>query len=203
VVNQSKQEIMEPTVWIGLGGLAATVAGSAIGFHFSQKSQRAPLRQELYKKQVEYLTEFVVQATRLQMFAAALANGTVVFEPENDVDQAWEELAEQLRDITQRAGLVLPSAAYSTLTAYRVAQNNFEDSLIAKKDLRVPLKLLAGALSKVFMVGREVLGADSLSKESIQMHSADGYKRMNQVGVSSFTKVFDALMIRKREDKSN
>ena len=58
---------MEPTVWISVAGLASTVAASAIGFYFSQTSQRAPLRQELYKKQVEYLTEFVVQATRMQM----------------------------------------------------------------------------------------------------------------------------------------
>ena len=47
---------MEATVRISIAGLVATVTASGIGFYFSQKSQRSPLRQELYKKQVDYLT---------------------------------------------------------------------------------------------------------------------------------------------------
>lgn len=184
---------MESTVWISLAGLAATLTASGIGFYFSQKTQRSPLRQELYKKQVEYLTEFVVQATRLQMFAASYSAGHITFEEGSEAEGAWEVLAEQLRDITQRAGLVLPAAAYSTLTAYRAAQNDFEDALIAKKDLHQPLQMLAGALGQVFMVGREVLGADNLSAESIRLHSAKGYEQMNHIGSKSLAKVFEAL----------
>lgn len=184
---------METTVWVSVAGLAATVAASAIGFYFSQKSQRSPLRQELYKKQVEYITEFVVQATKLQMMAAAYKTGSLTFEEGSHAEQAWEVLAEELRDITQRSGVVLPAAAYSTMTAYRAAQNDFEDALIAKQDLQAPLRALIGALAHVFMVGREVLGADNLSAESIRLHSAKGYENMNRIGANALGKVHAAL----------
>lgn len=184
---------MDTTVWVSIAGLASTVTVSAIGFYFSQKSQRSPLRQELYKKQVEYLTEFVVQATRLQMLAASYKAGSLTFEPGSQAEQAWEVLAEELRDITQRAGVVLPAAAYSTMTAYRAAQNDFEDALIAKQELQAPLRALTGALGHVFMVGREVLGADNLSAESIRLHSARGYENMNRIGAKALGKVHAAL----------
>ncbi len=184
---------MEATVWISLAGLSATVAASGIGFYFSQKSQRSPLRQELYKKQVEYLTEFVVLATRLQMLAAGYKTETMSFKNGSEAEQVWESIAEQLRDITQRAGLVLPAAAYSTMTAYRAAQHDFEDALIAKKDLAQPLRTLTGAMSHVFMVGREVLGADNLSSESIRLHSSKGYENMNRIGATALGKVHEAL----------
>ena len=184
---------MEATVWIGVAGLVSTVTASAIGFYFSQKSQRSPLRQELYKKQVEYLTEFVVHATRLQMLAAGYKSGSISFEEGSEVEQAWEDIAEQLREITQRAGLVLPAAAYSTMTAYRAAQGDFEDALIAKEDLSQPLRALTGGLGHVFMVGREVLGADNLSSESIRLHSAKGYEDMNRIGATALGKVHEAL----------
>ena len=184
---------MEATVWISVAGLTATVATSAIGFYFSQKSQRSPLRQELYKKQIECLAEFVVNATNLQLMAASYQTGTSTFQEGSDEEQAWEILAEKLRDITQRAGLVLPAAAYSTMTAYRAAQHDFEDALLAKSDLHKPLQALMGTLGHVFMVGREVLGADSLSAESIRLHSANGYEDMNRVGSKSLAKVMEAL----------
>ncbi len=96
---------MEPTIWISIAGLAATVTASGIGFYFSEKSQRSPLRQELYKKQVEYLTEFVAQATRLQMLAEYYTAGHITFEEGSEAEKAWEVIAEQLRDITQKLGL--------------------------------------------------------------------------------------------------
>lgn len=184
---------MEATVWISIAGLTATVATGAIGFYFSQKSQRVPLRQELYKKQIECLTEFVVHATHLQMLAAAYKAGSLIFQEGSEEEQAWEILAEKLRDITQRGGLVLPAAAYSTMTAYRAAQNDFEDALIAKENLNKPLQALMGALGHVFMVGREVLGADNLSAESIRLHSAKGYEDMNRLGSKSLAKVMESL----------
>lgn len=184
---------MNSTVWIGLAGLASTLIATAIGFYFSQKSQRAPLRQELYKKQIEYLTDFVVFATRLQMLAASYKAGTLAFQEGIDDEQTWEIVATQLREVTQRAGLVLPAAVYSTMTAYRATQHDFEDALLAKQDLRQPLQALVGALAQVFMVGREVLGADNLSAESIRLHSAKGYENMSRLGSKALGKVFEAL----------
>jgi hypothetical protein len=65
-LNSTVKLLMESTVFISIAGLLITVTTSGIGFYFSPKVQQSLLRQELYKKQIEYLTEFVIQATRLQ-----------------------------------------------------------------------------------------------------------------------------------------
>lgn len=184
---------MDATVWISLAGLASTVAASGIGFYFTHKSQRTPLRQELYKQQIECLSAFVVHATLMQQLAASFTNGTSTFESGNDDDMAWETLNAQILEITQRSGLILPAAAYSTLIAYRAAQRDFEDALIAKKDLKPALRAMQGAFGQVFMVGREVVGADHLSAESIKLHSARGYENMNKLGSKALAKVIAAM----------
>lgn len=184
---------MDATIWISLGGLAATVAASTIGFYYSHKSQRTPIRQELYKLQVECLSAFVVQATRMQQLAAALTSGSATFASGGEEEMAWESLNAEILEITQRAGLVLPSAAYSTLTAYRAAQRDFEDALMAGTDLSATLQSMQGAFGSVFMVGREVLGADSLSGETIRLHGAGGYESMNQIGSTALGQVIQAL----------
>jgi hypothetical protein len=194
---------MDTTLLVSLAGLASTVAASGIGFYFTHKAQRTPLRQELYKQQIECLTSFVVRATQMQQLAAAFVSGTSIFENGSDEDVAWETLNAEILDITQRSGLVLPSAAYSTLTAYRTAQCGFEDALIAKTDLEPPLLAMQGAFGQVFMVGREVVGADDLSAESIRLlHSAKGYENMNRIGAKSLGNVIHALWNQGKPPKS-
>ena len=188
---------MDTTLLVSLAGLASTVTASGIGFYFTYKSQRTPLRQELYKQQIDCLSRFVVRATQMQQLAASFASGTSTFENGNEEDMAWEMLNAEILEITQRGGLVLPSAAYSTLTAYRAAQRDFEDALLEKSDLRQPLQAMQGAFGHVFMVGREVVGADHLSAESIRLHSAKGYESMNRLGAKSLGKVVTALLDRR------
>jgi hypothetical protein len=184
---------MEATALVSLAGLAATVAASGIGFYFTYKAQRTPLRQELFKRQIECLSEFVLHATRMQQLASAFATGNEKFESGGEADLAWESLNVEILEVTQRAGLVLPAAAYSTLTAYRRAQVDFEDAMLANQDLSSPLNAMMGAFGHVFMVGRELIGADNLSAESIRMFGGDGYENMNRIGSTALAKIFAAL----------
>lgn len=193
---------MDATVWISLAGLASTVTVSGIGFYFTHKAQRTPLRQELYKQQIECLSAFVGQATLMQQLAASFTSGASTFETGGEDDMAWETLNANILEITQRAGLLLPAAAYSTLTAYRAAQHNFEDALLAKQDLCPTLQAMQGAFGQVFMVGREVIGADHLSNESIRLHSADGYESMNRIGSKALGNVITALRNRGKPPQS-
>lgn len=194
---------MDATIFISLAGLASTVIASTIGFYFTHKSQRTPLRQELYKQQIDCLFEFIVSATRMQQLAVSFASRSSNFESGSDEDMAWEALNAEILEITQRGGLVLPSAAYSTLTAFRAAQRDFEDALIEGRDLRQPFQSLQGALGHVFMVGREVLGADSLSVESIKLHSQKGYETINRVGAGALGKVISAMWRQGRNSEEN
>lgn len=184
---------MESTVLISIVGLASTVAASGIGFYFTHKSQRTPLRQELYRQQIECLSEFIIHATQMQQLAASFVSGTSTFESGSDEDMAWETLNAEILEITQRGGLVLPAAVYSALTAYRAAQRDFEDALLAKADLQSTLHSMQVAFGQVFMVGREVLGADNLSAESIKLHSAKGYANMSRMGLVAMGKVLNAI----------
>ena len=184
---------MDTTLLVSIAGLISTVAASAIGFYFTQKAQRTPLRQELYKQQIECLSEFVVHATRMQQLAGSFASGTDTFESGGEADMAWETLNAAILEVTQRSGLILPAAAYSTLTAYRAFQRDFEDAMLAKQDMGPPLLDMKGAFGQVFMVGREVVGADHLSTESIKLHSATGYENMNRIGSNALANVISAL----------
>ena len=135
-----------------------------------------------------------MHATRMQQLASSFASGTDTFESGGEADLAWESLNVAILDATQRAGLVLPAAAYSTLTAYRAVQRDFEDALLAKQELSPPLQAMMGAFGHVFMVGRELVGADHLSAESIKLFGATGYENMNRIGSKALAKVMAALL---------
>lgn len=188
---------MDASVWISIAGLSATVAVSAIGFYFTNKAQRAPLRQELYKKQIEILTSFVLVATRLQMVADTLRTREGLHQQEFDTAQKlWHDLSGDLLEVTQKGGVVMPSSAYSAMTAVRAAVNDFEESMTTNADAKDAYFALMGAVGHVFMIGREIVGAAALSTESIRLHSAEGYKQMNDIGRHALAKVSTALWTR-------
>ena len=195
---------MDATVWISIAGLTATVAASLIGFYFTYKAQRSPLRQELYKKQIEVLTSFILVATRLQLVADTLRDRTQLTQEEFETaQQLWHDLTGDLLENTQKGGVVLPSSAYSAMTAVRAAIHDFEDVMVRDGDPKDAYFALMGAIGHVFMIGREIVGADALSTESIRLHSRDGYERMSQVGRHALAKVSTALWTRAKyvEDK--
>ncbi len=188
---------MDATVWISIAGLSSTVAASAIGFYFTHKAQRSPLRQELYKKQIEILTSFVLVATRLQLVADRLRARTELTQPEfESAQQLWHDLSGDLLEVTQKGGVVLPSSAYSAMTAVRAAVHDFEDVMTRDADAKDAYFALMGAVAHVFMIGREIVGADALSTESIRLHGAEGYEKMNRIGRHAFAKVSTALWTR-------
>lgn len=188
---------MNAAVWISLAGLAATVTVSIIGFYFTHKAQRSPLRQELYKKQIEILTSFTLVATRIQLVADTLRLKNQLSEPEfESAKNLWHDLTGDLLEVTQKGGVILPASAYSAMTAFRATVQDFEEVMIQDEEVKEVYFAMMGALAHAFMIGREIVGADALSSESIRLHSAEGYNNMNQIGRHALAEVSTALWTR-------
>lgn len=189
------------TLWLGVAGLIATVLVSAIGFYFTYKSQRSPLREALYARQIDALTSFVSVSTRIQELAGALMNEKEFTDEGLERAQLlWCELDGELLDTTQKVGLIMPSSVYSAMTAYRASVQDFHEALDKQAAPTDAFYALAGAAGHVFMVGRELVGADNLSIESVNLHSRDGYKKMQGIGREATAKVVRALWSRGNSD---
>jgi ADP-ribosylglycohydrolase len=185
--------------WIAIVGLIATNVVSAIGFYFAHKSQRSPLREQLYGKQLEVMIDFSVTATRLQKVAEVLREGASLSkEDQHAMDQMWDDIATHLLDVVQTGGVVLPSDLYTSMTAYRACCDSFEEAVVKGINVGKAYNDLMGACGHVFMMSRALAGADSLGVESLNLHSRDGYNRMQEIGRVSFARVFRALRTPRR-----
>jgi hypothetical protein len=190
------------TLWISVAGLASTAIVSAIGIYFTHKSQRAPLIEQLYTKQVDLLSQFAVLMSRIQQVAGALMSYSDL-EPDErkQAQDLWDALEGDLLEITQRSSIVMPSAVYSAMTAYRASTIDFKESLVSEAGPKHAYYALMGAATHVGMLGRELAGADTLGVESVDLHNAQGYKKMQEIGRVALAKVSRALWTRAHVDK--
>ena len=182
------------SLWIAIAGLAATTIASSAGLYFTYKAQRSPLRAQLHTKQIEVLVDFSIGATRLQKIAAALQDsGKLSPEDQGSLDEAWDEVSHRLLDIVQMGGIVLPSDLYSAMTAFRACVDDFEVAVVKHSNIGKAYYDLMGAAMHVTMLSRELVGADSLSIESLRLHNKNGYARIQQVGRAAFARVARAF----------
>lgn len=186
-------------LWTAMAGLAATTIASGIGFYFTYKSQRSPLRQQLHAKQIEVLIDFSIGATRLQKIAAALQESSKLSkEDQHSLDEHWDEVSQRLLDIVQVGAVVLPSDLYSTMTAFRACSEAFEIAVVKGVNVGKAYYDLMGASLHVTMLSRELVGADSLSVESLKLHNHGGYDRMQKIGRVALSRVSRALWTQSR-----
>jgi len=187
------------SVWIAIAGLVATATASGVGFYFSYRAQRSPLREQLHAKQIEVLIDFSIGSTRLQKIAAALQdNPNLSEEDQRSLDEAWDDVSQRLLDITQMGAVVLPSDLYSAMTAFRACADDYEIAVVKKINVGKAYYDLMGACAHVTMLSRELVGADNLSVESLRLHNRDGYDRMKEVGRVALARVSRALWAQSR-----
>jgi hypothetical protein len=185
------------TLIISIAGLFSTALVSAIGIYFTHKSQRSPLREHLYTVQIDLLTQFASLTFKIQGVARHLKGYENLKEEERaEAREMWEELQLNLLEVTQRSSVVMPAALYSAMTAYRATTHDFKRSLSDKSDIDRAFYALMGSATQVGMLSRELAGADTLGSESVDLHNAAGYKKMQGIGRESFAKVSRALWTR-------
>lgn len=179
--------------WIAIVSMILTTVASSVGFYFTYKAQRAPLREQLYSKQIDVLLEFSVLSTRLQKIAFLLLNEIENPDEQKSIDEFWDETSLALLDVTQRGAITMPSSLYSAMTAVRVRADEFEEAIVKKQNIQDAYHNLMGACSNVAMLGRAFIGADTLAIESLHLHNPDGYSRMENVGVEAMVTINKAL----------
>lgn len=185
--------------WIAIAGILATLTASGIGFYFSYRAQRAPLRDHLYTKQVDVLTDFSIGATRLLKIAAMLQDTSKLSkDDQHSLDESWDTVSGRLLDITQIGGVVLPSDLYSGLTAFRACAEAYEIAVVEKVNISKAYYELMGAASHVQMSSRELVGADSLGLEALKLHDKGGYANIQQIGRVALGRVSRALWTQSR-----
>lgn len=187
------------SLWIAIAGLAATATASGIGFYFTYKAQRSPLRGQLYAKQIEVLANSSVGSTRLMKIAAMLQDTSRLSkEDQHSLDEAWDNVSGQLLDVVQMGSVVLPADLYSALTAFRACSEAYEVTVVKKVNIGKAYYDLMGACTNITMLSRELVGADNLSVESLRLHNRHGYDRMQQVGRVALARVSRALWTQSR-----
>ena len=187
------------SLWIAVAGLSATTIASVLGLYFTHKAQRSPLREQLFSKQIEVLSDFSVHSCRLQKVAAALQETTGKNPDETQgLDELWDSINYEILDIVQRGAVVLPSELYSAMTAFRVCAEDFEIAIVKSTNIGKAYYDLMGAGMHVAMLSRDLLGADRLSKESLKLHGLASFQQMQEIGRVSLARVGRALWTQSR-----
>lgn len=167
---------MADSTWIAVSGLLSTAAVGVAGAYFSYKSQRTPLRQVLFERQISVMSEFTVLGTQSCKVAALLVEGSRLDGDQlSAVGAEWDEVQEKLLEVVQRSSVILPSPVYSAFTQFRLASELFGDSFVKGENVTKSYYELTGSFTRAGMLCRALAGADALSKESLSLHSSDGY----------------------------
>ncbi|MBD7952729.1 hypothetical protein H9654_00795 [Stenotrophomonas sp. Sa5BUN4] len=181
---------MADSAWVGIIGIVSTGAVGVAGAYFAYKAQRTPLRQALYERQLNVLSDFSVLATRACKLAALLTDASKLEEPElRAVGSAWDEVQEQMLEVVQRGSIILPSTVYGAVTQVRFMADRFGEAFDEGVNVGKAYYELTGAVTQAGMVSRMLAGADALSTESLSLHSRNGYGAFADVGVQSMARL--------------
>lgn len=171
-------------------GIVSTGAVGVAGAYFAYKAQRTPLRQALYERQLNVLSDFSVLGTRACKLAALLTDASKLQESElRAVGSAWDDVQEQMLEVVQRGSIILPSTVYGAVTQVRFMADRFDEAFVKGENVGKAYYDLMGAFTQASMVSRMLAGADALSTESLSLHSRNGYGAFEGVGVESMARL--------------
>ena len=159
------------TLIIGLAGIIGTVIASGLGLYFTAKARSAPIRELLYAKQIEVITQIIHKQARFRVYAVILSGEDSTFKDvaRDDIGNCTKEYSE----LTEKASALLPTDLWVEVKQL----SNFITKVIANYDEKATidedsLSKLAGMDTKVAMVSRIILGIDELTEESLKLFSS-------------------------------
>jgi hypothetical protein len=169
------------TLIIGLAGIIGTVIASSLGLYFTAKSRSAPLRELLYAKQIELITQMIHKQARFRVYATILSSGDPGFKDiaRDDIGDCFKEYSET----TEKAAALLPTELWVEIKRLETLMSelidNYDKSAIINEE---SLLKLAGMDAKVALVSRVVLGVDELTEESLKLFSSTkGFERVAKI----------------------
>ncbi len=174
------------TLFVGLGGIFATLISSGLGLYFISKARSSPLRELLYAKQIELIVSIISKIGRTRVYVTILAGEDSTFKKHAREDLG--ECVKTLSEITEEGAAILPTelwvevkklSSHVTTIAVEYDENGAIDS-------EQMIKIIAME-TKVALVARSVLGVDELTEESIKIFSSKKeFERLANIEVSSF-----------------
>ena len=159
------------TLIIGLAGIIGTVIASCLGLYFTAKARTAPLRELLYAKQIELITQIVHKQARFRVYATILSGDDSRFKDiaRDDIGNCNMEYSE----LTEKAAALLPTELWVEIKRLSRLMTelivNYDKNAILDNN---SLSKLAGMDTKVALVSRVVLGVDELTEESLKLFSS-------------------------------
>jgi len=159
------------TLIIGLAGIAGTALASGFGLYFTSKARNAPLRELLYQKQLDLITQIIHKQERFRIYATILFGEDPEFKAraEEDIRICMKEYSE----LIEQATTLLP---INLLAEIKILHNYMIKNLIAY-DEKTKIEndffsKLVEIETKVSVISRVVLGVDKLTKESLKLFSS-------------------------------
>jgi hypothetical protein len=159
------------TLIIGLAGIIATLISSILGFYFIARARSAPLRELLYSKQVEIITQLISKQARFRVFATLLVGDDPAYK-----DRARLDIGICVKNysiLTEKAAAILSTELWIDLRRL----SNYMTELVVLYDENHKLDKehiakLSALDAKVLLISRAVLGVDELTQESLELFSS-------------------------------
>lgn len=158
------------TLIIGLAGIVATLIASGLGLYFTARARSAPLREYLYTKQVDLVSQVLLTIGRIRIFIA------MAIDPESPYQkQARDDLGKKVKilsELCDTAAALLPTELYAEVRQTERFVVDFVVNLDEGNGVsEFPAKLDSYA-AKTVLVARACLGIDELSEESLALFAS-------------------------------
>lgn len=156
------------TLIVGLAGIFSTLAASALGVYAASKARTAPLREALYCKQIDLITNLIDHQTRIRTYLAILRIREHHFAQDARIHAA--EIFKHFCELGGQAAAILPTESY---VAFRQIENKVAEYLMMFDDgeelTDEELTSIDGLFAKSAVLARIVLGVDEFNAEVLSM----------------------------------
>jgi hypothetical protein len=94
------------TLIVGLAGITATVISSGLGLYFTSKARSTPLREFLFKKQLDLISRIIKKQERIRIFTTILVEGEDMFK--NRARDDLQECVHEFSEMQYEGSAILP-----------------------------------------------------------------------------------------------
>ena len=181
------------TLVVGLAGIASTLIVSSMGLYYTAKSRVAPLRQEIFSKQIEMAIEVIHLQSRIRVFATILSSEESPF-----LEKARHDIGEYFRKFTEaeeKAAVIFPVELWVEIRILSDEISNAIDEFDSQGvSHKARMKTLIARITKVALLARTVIGSDELSEQAINLFSSrKAYARVADLKVTHFEKIYSQV----------
>lgn len=167
---------------VSVAGILGTVVVGSVGLYFTARSRTSPNRQVLFTKQIE-LTLEIFRAT------GTAKNLTILLLPDSEhQDEARDDLSELVPELTKlsyEAAILFPVELYVAFKKVSETLTDIITEFDKGSDITASCNALKVADTQWALMARQLVGADELSIESLQLHSKkNALERLSSVEVA-------------------